>query len=117
MTDNTTRSTLDYAVHIIGSANTTKCLEIIQEFLQAVDDTWCYPKPCAIGSVYQPPVGDIEFYALAAFTYAPTYLKAVDEYGGLNITLLRENAEIYCRKVDDKFHQYIGLNNELVSLV
>ena len=99
ITDNTTMSTSQGSVHIVGSANTYKCLEILEVFLRTAEDSWCYPKPCAIGRTYQPAVGNTLFYAISAFVYAPTYLKAVDKQGRLNISLLLENAEIFCSKV------------------
>ncbi|KAL4238098.1 hypothetical protein ACF0H5_002810 [Mactra antiquata] len=96
--DNTTVSLFQESVHIQGTANVTKCLEIIEIFLRTADDDWCYPKPCAIGRTYQPPVKNLVFYAISAFSYAPTYLEAVDEQGLLDLTLLKTNAVEYCDK-------------------
>lgn len=97
--DDTTFTALGKSVQIRGSGNVTKCLEIINIFLQSADDNWCHPKPCAIGRTYQPSVQNIVFYAIAAFQYAPTYLEAIDKHGRLDLHLLKRNAEIYCQKV------------------
>ncbi|WAR18661.1 ENTP1-like protein [Mya arenaria] len=96
--DNTTHTAFGDSVHIYGSANVTKCLEIIDIFLKSADDSWCNPKPCAIGAVYQPPVARTDFYAISAFSYAPRHLQAVDDHGLLDIPLLKENAIAYCEK-------------------
>lgn len=96
--DNSSLVVFGKSVHIKGTANTTMCLEIIDIFLRTADDNWCYPKPCAIGRVYQPPVKDIVFYAISAFVYAPTYLAALDDMGRMNLALLKTNALKYCRK-------------------
>lgn len=107
--DNTSIISSGESVHIKGTANTTKCLEIIDIFLKTADDNWCYPKPCAIGATYQPPVMDTEFYAIAAFVFAPTYLNASDSMGRLNISALKSNALKYCSKVN-KILWFLGLS-------
>ncbi|XP_053402634.1 ectonucleoside triphosphate diphosphohydrolase 1-like isoform X3 [Mercenaria mercenaria] len=96
--DNTTVLFSGKSVHIKGSSNSTQCLEIIDIFLKTADDNWCYPKPCAIGRTYQPPVGNLVFYAISAFVYTPTYLNALDELGRLDMKLLKSNAIQYCQK-------------------
>ena len=107
--DNTTFSTSNGSVQVAGSASIYKCLEILEFFLRTAEDSWCYPKPCAIGRTYQPAVGNTVFYAISAFVYAPTYLGAVDSHGRLNISLLLEKAEVYCSKV--RLHLNIGIRS------
>ena len=51
------------------------------------------------GSVYQPAVPNITFYATQAFTYAPKNLQAVDENKILDIERLRERAIYHCNRV------------------
>ena len=51
------------------------------------------------GSVYQPVLPNITFYATQAFTYAPKNLKAVDENKTLDIERLRERAIYHCNRV------------------
>ena len=97
--DNTTITVANVSVHITGAANIYKCLEILEVFLRTASDSWCYPKPCAIGRTYQPAVGKTVFYAISAFVYAPTYLEALDGEGRLNISLMLEKAERYCSQV------------------
>lgn len=100
--DNKTVLSLGESVHIQGSSNSEECLKIISIFLETADDSWCYPKPCAIGRTYQPPVQDLVFYAISAFAYAPTYLEALDEVGRLNLTLLKSKAAQHCSKTLDE---------------
>jgi apyrase len=97
--DNTTVLSSGNSVHIMGSSNSSQCLEIIDIFLKTATDNWCYPKPCAIGRTYQPLVGNLVFYAISAFVYSPTYLNALDELGRLDMQLLKTNAVQYCQKV------------------
>lgn len=96
--DNKTHMFLGQSVHIFGTADVAKCLNIIDHFLKTAEDNWCYPKPCAIARTYQPPVGDEVFFAVAAFRYAPEYLRAIDASDRLNVSLLRTRAETYCSK-------------------
>ena len=100
VSDNTTHEAFGVSVHVYGSANVTQCLEIINVFLKSADGNWCYQKPCAIGATYQPPVGDVDFYAISAFTYAPRHLDAVDDNGVLDVRLLMKNAASFCAKVN-----------------
>lgn len=123
-TDNATVTAFGKSVLINGSGNVTKCLEIIDFFLKSADDKWCHPKPCAIGRTYQPSVSGIVFYAIAAFQYAPKYLNAVNELGKLNLTLLQQNAEIYCKKVSvnlipksQSFGSYCAKGRSLLSFM
>lgn len=81
-----------------GEGDPSKCLTILNSFLKSATDDMCYPKPCAIGTTYQPSLGTDNFYAIAAFTYAPESLKAVDSSGKLNIDLLNKTANNYCQK-------------------
>lgn len=81
-----------------GSSSPSECLTIISNFLRLSYDT-CYPKPCAIGSIYQPSVGSDIFYAVAVFAFVASDLKATDSSGRLDIDKLNKTAHIYCSKV------------------
>ncbi|XP_060581935.1 ectonucleoside triphosphate diphosphohydrolase 1-like isoform X2 [Ruditapes philippinarum] len=112
--DNTTVLSSGNSVHIMGSSNSSQCLEIIEIFLKTAADNWCYPKPCAIGRTYQPSVGNLVFYAISAFVYSPTYLNALDELGRLDMQLLKTNAVQYCQKTLSEVVA-TGLNAEYAS--
>ncbi|ESP02318.1 hypothetical protein LOTGIDRAFT_238045 [Lottia gigantea] len=83
---------------IYGSGNVTQCRNIIQIFLKKAEGDGCSPKPCAIGSVYQPNVTNITFYAIGAFKYAPGDLGAIDSTKRLNITKFNSLTEKHCAK-------------------
>lgn len=80
-----------------GDSNPTKCLEIINSFLQSADEDSCYPKPCAIGQIYQPSLGTDTFFAISAYVYAPTILRALDTFGRLQIQAMNVSAHEYCK--------------------
>jgi hypothetical protein len=84
---------------LTGEGDPSKCLTIINSFLESAADDMCYPKPCAIGQTYQPSLGTDIFFAIAAFTYAPYSLNTVNSSGILNIDLLNTTAFNYCQKV------------------
>lgn len=89
-----------------GSSSPSECLTIISNFLRLSYDT-CYPKPCAIGSIYQPSVGSDIFYAVAVFAFVASDLKATDSSGRLDIDKLNKTAHIYCSKtIDDAASVY-----------
>ncbi|XP_076097849.1 ectonucleoside triphosphate diphosphohydrolase 1-like isoform X3 [Mytilus galloprovincialis] len=96
--DTTTKIYMGATKTFIGEGNPSKCLTIINSFLKSAADDMCYPKPCAIGRTYQPSIGTDNFYAIAAFTYAPRSLGTVDSSGKLNMSRLNETAFNYCQK-------------------
>ncbi|KAL3874091.1 hypothetical protein ACJMK2_037154 [Sinanodonta woodiana] len=86
------------SVHVIGSGDPEKCLQIINIFLESGEEDFCHPKPCAIGRTYQPSVGGIIFYAISAFLHAPRHLGALDSLNRLNARVMKENATEHCQK-------------------
>lgn len=86
-------------VIVRGGSDPTKCLEILHSFLQSADDDTCYPKPCAIGQIYQPSLGTDTFFAISAYVYTPITLKAIDHFNRLQIQTLNTSAHNYCRMV------------------
>ena len=88
-------------IEVVGRGNHSECQTILDMFLKTAEDSWCYPKPCAIGRTYQPSVGNMLFYAIAGFVYSPTYLGALGDRNRLNISLLRQNAQVLCGKVSN----------------
>ncbi|XP_061166213.1 ectonucleoside triphosphate diphosphohydrolase 3-like [Saccostrea echinata] len=95
--DSYTYDTGDKTVTFRGSGSPSECFSIISSFLKEAHDT-CYPKPCAIGSIYQPSVGSDKFYAIAVYAYVTTDLNATDSSGRLHIDKLNKTAHIYCTK-------------------
>ncbi|XP_060073278.1 ectonucleoside triphosphate diphosphohydrolase 8-like [Ylistrum balloti] len=96
--DNVSYSTEEGVTVIFrGDSNPDKCLEIINSFLQSAAENVCYPKPCAIGQIYQPSLGTDIFFAISAYVYAPTTLRALDPFGRLQIETMNTSAHQYCR--------------------
>lgn len=96
--DNYTYDSEDKTVIFLGSSSPSECLNIISIFLQKSHST-CYPKPCAIGSIYQPSIGSDIFYATVGFAFTAADLNATDSLGRLDINKLNKTAHIYCSKV------------------
>ncbi|XP_070180645.1 ectonucleoside triphosphate diphosphohydrolase 6-like isoform X2 [Littorina saxatilis] len=82
-------------VKVKGTGDPARCESMLRNILRPAVSR-CSPRPCAIGERYQPPVGNLSFYAISAFVYAPRSLDAVEDGGVLNITKLRLNAWDYC---------------------
>lgn len=95
-----------------GSSSPSECLTIISNFLRLSYDT-CYPKPCAIGSIYQPSVGSDIFYAVAVFAFVASDLKATDSSGRLDIDKLNKTAHIYCSKVRQHGIFFVLIDNKM----
>jgi len=54
-----------------GSGDSTACEALLDQFVHKVDDSLCHPKPCAIGSTYQPTIPeDMEFYTCSFQIYS-----------------------------------------------
>ena len=85
-------------VLIEGSGNVTECEDILDHFVyKTPDPSRCWPKPCAIGTVYQPTIStDMEFYALSGFVYGVQALHVADDEDMYSPDMLREAALAYC---------------------
>ncbi|XP_022334480.2 ectonucleoside triphosphate diphosphohydrolase 1-like isoform X2 [Crassostrea virginica] len=96
----------DTTVIFRGSSSPSECLSIISNFLRHSYDT-CYPKPCAIGSIYQPSIGSDIFYATASFAFIAADLNATDATGRLDIVKLNQTAHDYCSKtIEEAYSVY-----------
>jgi apyrase len=83
-----------------GTGEPEKCLEMMKQFIYKPDEEFCYPRPCAIGTVYQPTIDtDQPFLALSAFRFAPKRLKVTKQDGTFRPADLRHAAIEFCRKV------------------
>ncbi|XP_067681280.1 ectonucleoside triphosphate diphosphohydrolase 8-like isoform X1 [Haliotis asinina] len=90
-----------------GTSEPSKCIQILRQLLSRAPDDRCYPKPCAIGSVYQPSIGNMLFYATQGFVYTPNTMGSLDADKHLNITHLRDASIIYCQKsFEDAMAEY-----------
>lgn len=85
-------------VTVLGGGDPDACLDLLQYFLRTANDDMCWPKPCAIGPIYQPSIGTDIFYAVSAFVYAPTVHGSINN-GRLDIEHLNNTAFEYCQKV------------------
>ncbi|XP_013412284.1 probable apyrase 3 [Lingula anatina] len=82
-----------------GSGNGTACMEVLRHYTAPAADDRCYPRPCAIGQIYQPKVPrDMVFYAIAAFVDAPTALNVISANGSITARNLQNAALTYCEK-------------------
>uniref|UniRef100_A0A0B7BG01 Uncharacterized protein n=1 Tax=Arion vulgaris TaxID=1028688 RepID=A0A0B7BG01_9EUPU len=81
-----------------GTGSPALCLQLLREILKPYTGIRCQPKPCAIGSVHQPSVGNTKFLATQGFTYTPETLKAVGTDKILLIDRLEEAAIRHCNR-------------------
>ncbi|XP_062573452.1 uncharacterized protein LOC134235337 isoform X2 [Saccostrea cucullata] len=112
--DNNTYHFKEKSVIFQGSSSPSECLSIISMFLKDSHDT-CYPKPCAIGSIYQPSTGSDIFYATASFAFIATDLNATDSSGKLNIDKLNKTAYLYCSESIDYAVSFYKVRAEFAS--
>ncbi|XP_071080231.1 ectonucleoside triphosphate diphosphohydrolase 8-like [Haliotis cracherodii] len=81
-----------------GTSEPSKCLQVLRQLVSKAPDDRCFPKPCAIGSVYQPSIGSMSFYATQGFVYTPKTMGSLDADKHLNITHLKAASIVYCEK-------------------
>ncbi|RUS78602.1 hypothetical protein EGW08_013637 [Elysia chlorotica] len=98
-----------------GTGNPAKCEEMLTQILKPYRGNRCHPKPCAIGSVYQPELPNITFYATQAFTYAPNNLRAVGSNKVLDIDRLRQAAFHHCNRSLDEAETESNMNRQFAS--
>ncbi|KAH9498941.1 hypothetical protein Btru_005409 [Bulinus truncatus] len=79
-----------------GTGSATECNVLLEQILQPNQGYGCQPKPCAIGSVHQPSVADIQFYATQAFTFTPKALKVLANDSILRLDSLEQAAKKHC---------------------
>ncbi|KAJ8308161.1 hypothetical protein KUTeg_013035 [Tegillarca granosa] len=90
-------------VTVLGGGDPDNCLELLQYFLRTANHDMCWPKPCAIGPIYQPSIGTDIFYAISAFVYAPMVHGSLNNNGRLDIEHLNSTAFEYCQKTNDQY--------------
>ena len=84
----------------IGTSDPTSCMHLLTRLVYKVDPSLCQPKPCAIGSFYQPtlPV-DMTFYAVGAFVHTLSAMGALGKDGRYVPSVGFEKAFEYCSQV------------------
>ena len=83
-----------------GTSDPEACEALLDHFVYKVEPTRCFPKPCSIGSVYQPSiVASQRFYALAAFRFTLEALHVVRYNGSFTANDTRRAAVEYCKQV------------------
>lgn len=95
-------------VTFIGTGDPDECVELINDIVYKVQDPdHCSPKPCAIGSVYQPSIKNQTFYAVSAFYFPLWNLGVVNNTDhSFSPAETTQAAYQYCRKV-----RQVRLNN------
>ena len=85
----------------VGTGQPADCVRLLERLVYKVDDpSLCQPKPCAIGSFYQPTLPpDMDFHAVGAFIYALEALEALDDQGRYLPQVGFDKAFDYCQKV------------------
>ncbi|XP_062581117.1 ectonucleoside triphosphate diphosphohydrolase 8-like isoform X2 [Saccostrea cucullata] len=113
--DNYAYDTGNKTVTFQGSGSPSECFRILSMFLREAQDT-CYPKPCAIGSIYQPSVGSDKFYAIGVYALVANDLNATDSSGRINIDKLNKTAHAYCTKTLDYVVSAYKVTSEFASV-
>ncbi|GFO39515.1 ectonucleoside triphosphate diphosphohydrolase 3 [Plakobranchus ocellatus] len=86
----------NFTVTMNGSGNPEECWRIYVNLVASAPPEKCYLKPCAIGSVFQPPVDSTTFYATQAYQYSLTSVGAILNDSTLDLSGLLGKAEAYC---------------------
>jgi len=85
---------------LVGTGDPIACLRLLDRLVYKVDPSLCQPKPCAIGSFYQPTLPpNMDFYAVGAFYHTLSAIGALDSDGRYIPSTGFEKAFEYCRKV------------------
>lgn len=79
-----------------GSGNPLECQTLLDRFLATAPHNECFLEPCAIGSVFQPSVEGIDFYAISAFLYPLNSVGAIRSDGTLDLNTLWTKAREFC---------------------
>ena len=83
-----------------GTGNITACRHLLERQLVRVSPDLCSPKPCALGSIYQPTFPrQMSFYAVGLFMNTLKTIRALDVNGVYVPEYGLKMAEEYCEKV------------------
>ncbi|KAI0210783.1 Ectonucleoside triphosphate diphosphohydrolase 4 [Lamellibrachia satsuma] len=109
--DNITREMNGSTIQFMGTWNPAECREVLRSILGTAK---CSPKPCGIGSVYQPTIpANKMFFDLSAFAYT---IKAIGLLGEtFTLSNMTDAAMRYCNKSVDLMEQETGQDNFMSS--
>ncbi|RUS74858.1 hypothetical protein EGW08_017382, partial [Elysia chlorotica] len=85
-------------VMLQGTGSPIECKRLFDELLASAPPENCFLEPCAIGSVFQPSVEGIDFYAISSFVYSLEAAGVVGRDGTLDLRRLFYQAQQYCSK-------------------
>ena len=84
-----------------GTGDPEACLRLLEILVYKVESWKCNPRPCAIGSFYQPTLPpNMTFYAVGAFIHTLTSIDALQSNGVYVPQYGLSKASEYCRKVN-----------------
>lgn len=84
---------------LVGTGNPSECVALLEKFIYKNEPHRCHPKPCAIGSVYQPNIPPNQtFYTIGAFYFIIKDLKVINEDGIFTPVDVYKAAFNYCSK-------------------
>lgn len=73
---------------------------MIDRFIYKADEDFCYPRPCAIGTVYQPSISSKHpFLAIGAFVFPPKQVGALGDDGVIQPQDLLNKGVAFCQQV------------------
>jgi hypothetical protein len=88
-------------VTFIGTGDPAACLRLLEILVYKVESWKCNPRPCAIGSYYQPTLPpNMTFYAVGAFIHTLSAIDALQANGVYVPQHGLSKAIEYCRKVN-----------------
>jgi apyrase len=101
---------------ITGTGNPEACKKILDELVYKVSPDRCYPKPCAIGTTYEPTIDREEkFYVLGAFYYALKTVGAIGKDGVFNLNDALHKVMAYCKRTYDDIVREIPSQKDYAS--
>ena len=90
----------DSGTTFVGAGDPAACLRLLGRLVYKVDASMCQPKPCAIGSFYQPTLpADMDFYAVGSFVHTLTAVDALQDNGRYVPAVGFDKAFRYCTQV------------------
>ncbi|XP_060080898.1 ectonucleoside triphosphate diphosphohydrolase 8-like isoform X2 [Ylistrum balloti] len=98
----------DKTVRIVGGSNASECRNVLRHYLDRVPEYMCSPKPCTIGSVYGPPVGNRKFIAMGV-VYNTAKELGLLKHGVTELvpSLMEARAEEFCKlRLSEAYDQY-----------
>jgi apyrase len=83
----------------IGTGEPYKCIELLRQHVYKSDASRCQPKPCAIGSFYQPTLPpNMTFFAIGSYIYTLKPIGALAEDGQYIPSVGYDKAVEFCQK-------------------